>query len=81
MDRIYVITTFSNEFLNFNFAKKFTGISPFKNLCQIIGVLKYFTFQFIILELSQSKFNRKKTYRLQTALKETQRKKVRSQGG
>lgn len=80
MDRIYGITSISNEF--FNFTTKFTRISHLRNLCQITGVLEYFTFQLIILELSRHNLNLtgKKTCRLQIALKETQRRKVRSQG-
>ena len=44
MDRIYEITSISNEFLNVNFTTKFTQVSHLKNLCQIMGVLEYFTF-------------------------------------
>ena len=55
MDRIYGITSISNEF--FNFTTKFTRISHLRNLCQITGVLEYFTFQLIILELSRHNLN------------------------
>ena len=44
MDRIYEITSISNEFLNVNFTTKFTQVSHLKNLCRIMGVLEYFTF-------------------------------------
>lgn len=39
MDRIYEITSISNEFLNVNFTTKFTQVSHLKNLCRIMGVL------------------------------------------
>lgn len=75
MDRVYEIISISNEFLHFNFTTKFTIVSHLHNLCQKTGVLAYFTFQLIILELSRWDLNLigKKHVGLQTALKETKK--------